>query len=371
MKGCTWLAVILVGMALVLAPAAPAHAQRDVITVFVDIAPDQNNPAYAGRAFRLRGWAGLTSDCATGPNIDSVHIYLDGPAGTGFLLGNIPVTDRPDVARSQNCPGWVHSAFDASVTINTAGDHTLYIYGFDSRRALRPAATWPVAVQPPTGTPLQVRTPVPAPRPTATPVTRPTAVPTLVPAVPSPPIDPQYADTLAWYLDPASDAPIDVGLIPALELLIGVPGEGNFIAGQLDQTKLTIAREPLSSTTGGLWYSPQNQMSINSVLSFEDTSVAATYLAHEFEHVYQSTFSGSDPRVQQLACVGDEVSAYKYQSLVWALLWDSRPPSRTTWERGLTGVLRVFANGGEPALYAMVSGNAVYQEQCNLYVPGQ
>src|SRR3989344_3069353 len=86
---------------------------------FLDLAA----PAYA------TGWA-LDLDVPTQSIM--VQFYLDGPKGTGTLLGTTPTSIlRPDVNQSGNVSGHHGFAFTYPASI-ASGPHTIYAYGIDS-----------------------------------------------------------------------------------------------------------------------------------------------------------------------------------------------------------------------------------------------
>ena len=85
--------------------------------------------AFVGDTVTLRGFA-IDLARSTGTGIDRVHIYLDGPLGTGTMIGGaIYGLDRPDVAAQYGArfgpSGW-------KLTWNTTGlslgGHRLYLY---------------------------------------------------------------------------------------------------------------------------------------------------------------------------------------------------------------------------------------------------
>ncbi len=79
---------------------------------------------------RVAGWA-IHSDAPSGPGVNAVHLYLDGPAGQG--QGIAPANyglDRPDVATAFGNQRFRFSGY--ALDWNTAGlspgNHTLYVY---------------------------------------------------------------------------------------------------------------------------------------------------------------------------------------------------------------------------------------------------
>jgi hypothetical protein len=88
-----------------------------------------NAGAFVVGAVALRGFA-IDLSSATGTGIDAVHIYLDGPYGTGTIVGGAAYgLDRPDIAAQYGArfgpSGW-------ELAWNTAGlapgVHRLYLY---------------------------------------------------------------------------------------------------------------------------------------------------------------------------------------------------------------------------------------------------
>src|SRR5436305_14571876 len=112
------------------------------ITVHIDgPALDQ----VVGPSFHLQGWAVLAAGCASG-NADTVHLYLDGPAGNGRLLGAGTPLARADVAATFGCPGWSNAGFTFDVTGISPGAHAIYIYAFVASRAERLSVALPFTV---------------------------------------------------------------------------------------------------------------------------------------------------------------------------------------------------------------------------------
>jgi len=79
-------------------------------------------------SIKIGGWA-IDKNSTTGTGIDAVHIYLDGPAGSGKLLGGATYgVRRPDVGAAFG-ERFTNSGYE--FTWNTkglTGPHTLYIY---------------------------------------------------------------------------------------------------------------------------------------------------------------------------------------------------------------------------------------------------
>jgi hypothetical protein len=95
------------------------------------LAPIEQPPAgaYVSGAVTLRGYA-IDRASATGTGIDLVHIYLDGPYGTGTIIGGATYgLDRPDIAAQYGTrfapSGW-ELAWDT--TGLAPGVHRLYLY---------------------------------------------------------------------------------------------------------------------------------------------------------------------------------------------------------------------------------------------------
>jgi len=81
------------------------------------------------------GWA-YDPDTSAGP-ID-VHIYIDGPAGSGTIIGGVTTTvSRPDVNAAFGITG-VHG-FDFTIPAQyRSGTHTVYVYAIDSGGGTNP-----------------------------------------------------------------------------------------------------------------------------------------------------------------------------------------------------------------------------------------
>lgn len=127
---------------------APLRAQAEG-----DVLIEVDNPVEGGTVppgFQLSGWA-ANRRAATGTGLDSVHAYLDGPAGQGARLGGAAFTPRPDVAEHFGRPDWARAGFRLDVEGVAPGPHRLYIYAFDSASNERPlkvvnfTASWTVA----------------------------------------------------------------------------------------------------------------------------------------------------------------------------------------------------------------------------------
>jgi hypothetical protein len=98
-----------------------------------------DNPA-AGQTvapnFRVQGWAIDTTATGT-TGLDSVHVFIDGPADRGSVVGIADSAPRPDVAESFGRPDWLSSGFAIEAMGIEPGQHTLYVYAFNSSRPER------------------------------------------------------------------------------------------------------------------------------------------------------------------------------------------------------------------------------------------
>lgn len=175
------------GVLLLLPELAGAQSQPYQLTIDT---PSELELLPSGTGFAFRGWVARTADCRTGPNFDTLHVYLDGPAGGGgHLLGGQELIDRPDVPAATGCPGWRRSGFSATVTLGVSGSRTLYFYAFRSAESARPlVGTYSITLASPSCTSAAISRgvrpidicPSEAPRPT----------PTRVPATPTPAFSP-------------------------------------------------------------------------------------------------------------------------------------------------------------------------------------
>lgn len=86
--------------------------------------------AFVSGVVRITGWA-IHPDALSGTGVDGVHLYLNGPAGQGQLIGITTYgLDRPDVANAFGgqrfrFSGWY---FDWNTASLSPGNHTLYVY---------------------------------------------------------------------------------------------------------------------------------------------------------------------------------------------------------------------------------------------------
>ena len=77
---------------------------------------------------QVRGWV-LDPDAPTTGT--SVHVYADGPAGTGTFIGAIDASrSRPDVASAHPAAGPDHG-FGGALGGIAPGSHTIYVYGIN------------------------------------------------------------------------------------------------------------------------------------------------------------------------------------------------------------------------------------------------
>src|SRR5581483_10678597 len=124
---CGWTyatqAVTISGSSNAGAPAPSA------ISISLD-SPSAGASITEGQTLDVAGWAVDTAGAGTG--VDSVKLYLDGPAdGGGRPLGfAVYGKARPDVAASSGNPDWTRSGFDLSWAVSNVspGSHVLYIY---------------------------------------------------------------------------------------------------------------------------------------------------------------------------------------------------------------------------------------------------
>lgn len=106
----------------------PEPACGTVITV------DTPSPgASVSGSLLARGWA-LDMASQDGSGVSQVHVYLDGEAGAGILLGGATLGQfRPDVdavyGRSSSQAGW---SFAWNLAVVPAGSHALYLYAQDA-----------------------------------------------------------------------------------------------------------------------------------------------------------------------------------------------------------------------------------------------
>jgi hypothetical protein len=84
----------------------------------------------AGGAAQVTGWT-IDPDARTTPT--QVHVYIDGPAGSGVRGVNLGLADRsrPDVAAAFPGSGDAHG-FNATITGLSPGVHTLWAYAINA-----------------------------------------------------------------------------------------------------------------------------------------------------------------------------------------------------------------------------------------------
>ena len=81
-----------------------------------------------GGYVQLNGW---TIDPDARNLSGSVHVYVDGPAGSGRLLGSVPAANaRPDVAQAHPGAGDAHG-FSAALGGVPPGSHAVYVYAIN------------------------------------------------------------------------------------------------------------------------------------------------------------------------------------------------------------------------------------------------
>jgi hypothetical protein len=122
---CWLLGLLLFGMLAGLPRPSPVHAQQPSSPELVVDTPtdDASVPA----RLTLVGWA-VAAEHAGGPGVDRVEAYLDGPRGTGALLGTaVYGLDRPDVALARRDPALAASGWMLDVSL-PPGARTLYLY---------------------------------------------------------------------------------------------------------------------------------------------------------------------------------------------------------------------------------------------------
>jgi hypothetical protein len=97
--------------------------------VIAPIDVPQRNGTVTGNV-TIRGFA-IDRNSSTGTGIDQVHIYLDGPYGTGTIIGAAQYgLSRPDVGNYYGNPRFTPSGWQLFWNINnvTSGAHSLYLY---------------------------------------------------------------------------------------------------------------------------------------------------------------------------------------------------------------------------------------------------
>lgn len=100
-----------------------------VPSVVAPIDVPQRNGTVTGNV-TIRGYA-IDRNSSTGTGIDQVHIYLDGPYGTGRIIGAAQYgLSRPDVGNYYGNPRFTPSGWQLfwNTANVTAGAHSLYLY---------------------------------------------------------------------------------------------------------------------------------------------------------------------------------------------------------------------------------------------------
>jgi hypothetical protein len=121
---------ILALLCLFISFTPPAHAQAPNGRVMIHV--DQPGPgALIDADAQVTGWA-VDTVAAPGAGLDTLHVYLDGPAGQGRFVGGSAFLDRPDIVAAFGRPDWLRSGFQVKLSGLTPGPHTLYVYAFDS-----------------------------------------------------------------------------------------------------------------------------------------------------------------------------------------------------------------------------------------------
>ena len=136
----------LVGLAL----AGPGLTQSED-TLFLETSDSDLRSAANGRIV-VRGYAVRRGACSGTAQFDTLHVYLDGPAGIGGLVWAQSLSSRSDVARAYRCGAATRSGFSFALGPFDTGDqggHTLYLYAFFSADDERPYWTVPFRITPP------------------------------------------------------------------------------------------------------------------------------------------------------------------------------------------------------------------------------
>ena len=125
-------AVATIGMA---ASSLTALAQPSS-SVMVNIdQPSASETVRSGQPLFIGGWA---ADMASGASVQTVEVFLDGPAGAGQRIGTANYGQpRSDVAASTGRADWRNTGFgiDWAPRDLTGGQHMLYIYAQSSSGA--------------------------------------------------------------------------------------------------------------------------------------------------------------------------------------------------------------------------------------------
>ena len=294
---------------LAIASLVPSHAlaqsgdpRLSNVSVYID-SPAFDQPV-PGPDFHIQGWAALGSGCADG-NDDTVHLFLDGPAGVGQLLGAATLMPRPDVAAAFNCPGWANAGFSFDAKGISTGAHTLYVYPFVAAQSDRPSV--------------------------------------------------QFSFTVTSSL-------IDPALLPGWNRLLSVPTYGPRFASVFAAKHPTIRVGTLPQDVNGEYDAETNTVTISDRLLTEDPGVVAAVLAHEMTHVSHGAALLKDTPAQ---CIAEEVEAYGNESAVWQGMW-SVPPERTQEEQNLNYISMLLAQGGQSVLSSVVAADPGFQQQCGL-----
>jgi hypothetical protein len=99
--------------------------------------------------FVMTGWAIDRAATGSGPGIEMVQIYLDGPSGVGSYLGTARYgLPRPDVAALYGSPRFSNSGWTLTwqPSAFSTGPHTLYVYAYSAGLGTRELATRPFTV---------------------------------------------------------------------------------------------------------------------------------------------------------------------------------------------------------------------------------
>jgi hypothetical protein len=337
--------------------ATPALAEDPTAHVLIHV--DQPGPgALIDANARVTGWA-IDTGAAPGAGLDTLHVYLDGPAGQGRFMGGSLFLERPDVASSFGRPDWSRSGFQVALEGMAPGPHTLYVYAFDSRRSERPVQTVSLVVT-------TRRFPL---------VEAPTSKsgPWCVEQNPACGRDVWWAERNELQRDDLVEYRFVPGLVTearfveAIYLLWQWPEGEELLKGAGEYGVRIISSSRGRSSYAS--YSPQeHQIRINRTYAEAPSWMVAEMLAHELTHAADDRLGGLDDSLSE-TCAAAEGHAYQVQARYTQWIYDRMggPPTQDQVELSLrseerrlfSAIQRIWS---APDQFALAAGD--YHDLC-------